>query len=119
MVAGRTDIRTMLKNKERGVLFNRVPLVRRTPVVYFDNEHSQKYSVLEIVAEDALGLLYRISRVISKHGCDLDLVLVNTEGHKAIDVFHVTRAGRKLLDNEQTDLSAHLQRMLEGRDEAD
>ena len=30
--------------------------------VHFDNEHSQKYTVLEIVADDALGLLHRISR---------------------------------------------------------
>jgi [protein-PII] uridylyltransferase len=87
--------------------------------VYFDNEHSQKFSVLEILADDALGLLYRISRVISKHGCDLDLVLVSTEGRKAIDVFHITRDGRKLSDPEQAELSSHLHRMLEGTYEAD
>ena len=63
------------------------------PVVHFDNEHSQRYTVLEIVADDALGLLYRISRVISRHGCDVDLVLISTEGDTAIDVFHITKAG--------------------------
>ena len=38
--------------------------------------------ILEIVAGDALGLLYRISRVISEHGCDVDLVLIATEGRQ-------------------------------------
>ena len=64
-------------------------------VLHFDNEHSQKYTVLEIVADDAPGLLHRMSRVIAEQGCDLDLALIATEGRKAIDVLHVTKAGRK------------------------
>ena len=58
------------------------------------------------MADDALGLLYRISRVMSQHGCDVDLVLISTEGHKAIDVFHITKAGAKLSDAEQDTLAA-------------
>ena len=60
--------------------------------------------MLEIVADDALGLLYRISRVISTNDCDVDLVLVSTEGRKAIDVFHITKAGRKLSESDRTGL---------------
>ena len=48
------------------------------------------------MAQDAWGLLYRISRVISRHECDIELVLVSTEGSRAIDVFHLTKAGNKL-----------------------
>jgi [protein-PII] uridylyltransferase len=81
--------------------------------VYFDNEHSQRYTVLEIVAQDALGLLYRISRVISRHGCDVDLVLISTEGNKAIDVFHLTKAAAKLSEPAQMALKEDLERMLE------
>ena len=59
------------------------------------------------------GLLYRISRVISQHGCDVDLVLIATEGEKAIDVFHITKGGSKLTEAEQQALTADLQRTLE------
>jgi [protein-PII] uridylyltransferase len=118
VVSGTTDITRLLRGREHGVSHRKRPR-RVAPVVYFDNEHSQKYTVLEIVADDALGLLYRISRVISKNSCDVDLVLVSTEGHKAIDVFHITKAGRKLADADQHELSAHLHRMLEGGYEAD
>ena len=78
-----------------------------------DNEASSRYTILDIVATNALGLLYRISRVISKHGCDVDLVLIATEGEKAIDVFHITKGGSKLTEAEQQALTSDLHRILE------
>ena len=38
------------------------------------------YTIVEIVAENALGLLYRMSRAMSESGCEVDLVLIATEG---------------------------------------
>ena len=87
-------------------------MVRRTPVVYVDNEHSQRYTVLELVADDAPGLLHRVSRIISEHGVDVDLVLISTEGQKAIDVFHITRGGAKLTGDAEAALKADLERTL-------
>ena len=40
-------------------------------------------------------------------------MLISTEGEKAIDVFHITKAGAKLTDAEQPALTADLQRILE------
>jgi len=111
VVNGQTAVTALLKSKERSVLFRRA-LVRRTPVIYFDSGHSQRYTVLELVADDAPGLLYRVSRVISDHGIDVDLVLISTEGQKAIDVFHITRGGAKLSEDAEAALKADLERML-------
>jgi [protein-PII] uridylyltransferase len=111
VLAGQTDVTALLNSKAQSVLFRRGP-ARRTPVVYFDDEHSQRYTILELVAEDAPGLLHRISRVISDHGVDVDLVLISTEGQKAIDVFHITRGGAKLSGDAQAALKADLERML-------
>jgi [protein-PII] uridylyltransferase len=114
VVSGRTDVRLLLKSKEDSVLTRRA-LVRRTPVVYFDAAHSERYTVLELVADDAPGLLYRVSRVISDHGIDVDLVLISTEGQKAIDVFHITRGGAKLTEQDEASLKADLEGMLQGQ----
>ncbi len=57
--------------------------------------------------------------VISRHGCDVDLVLISTEGKKAIDVLHVTKRENKLSEAEQAALGQDLERMLEGWNEAD
>jgi [protein-PII] uridylyltransferase len=111
VVSGVTDVTALLKNKEGSVLTRRA-LVRRTPVVHFDTGHSQRYTVLELVADDAPGLLHRVSRVISDRGIDVDLVLISTEGQKAIDVFHITRGGSKLSEDDEALLKADLERML-------
>ncbi len=113
VVSGRTNLTALLKSREDSVLTRR-SIVRRTPVVYFDTAHSQRYTVLELVADDAPGLLYRVSRVISDHGIDVDLVLISTEGQKAIDVFHITRGGAKLTEEDEASLKADLEGMLQG-----
>jgi UTP:GlnB (protein PII) uridylyltransferase len=102
-----------LSGRERSILQGRSAL-RFAPVVHGDNKASGRYTILDIVTGNALGLLYRISRVISRHGCDVDLVLIATEGEKAIDVFHITKAGSKLTEAEQIALTSDLQRTLEG-----
>jgi UTP:GlnB (protein PII) uridylyltransferase len=50
--------------------------------------------------------------MISNHGIDVDLVLISTEGHKAIDVFHITSGGAKLSEAAEAALKADLERML-------
>ena len=118
VVSGRTDVNVRLRVRERSVLYRRgVP--RFAPTIHADNQSSRRYTILDIIANNMLGLLYRISRVISRHRCDVDLVLIATEGEKAIDVFHITKNGAKLSDAAQLDLTADLQRMLEGSDEVD
>ena len=89
VVAGSVDVAALLAGKLRSVLYRHRRGRHEPPVVHFDNEHSRKFTVLEILADDAPGLLYRISRVISGQGCDVELVLIATEGSRAVDVLHV------------------------------
>jgi UTP:GlnB (protein PII) uridylyltransferase len=59
-----------------------------------------------------------VSRVISTHRCDIHLVLIATEGHRAIDVFHITQDGRKLSEPAQRALRADLMAVLTNAHEA-
>ena len=112
VVARHQDVTALLLRAESGPLYGRGPQ-RVSPVVYFDDAHSHSYTILEIVAQDAPGLLYRISRVISQRGCDVDLVLISTEGSKAIDVFHLTSGATKLARDVQMALKHDLERVLD------
>jgi [protein-PII] uridylyltransferase len=113
VILGRTDVATRLRGREEGALRRVLP--RFAPVIHCDNESSRRFTIVEIVAENALGLLYRMSRAMSECGCEVDLVLIATEGQRAIDVFHLTRQGAKLSRDQQMELTANLQRVLEGR----
>lgn len=117
VVRGRSDVSARLRARERGVLARRVP--RSVPTVHADNHSSARYTIVDIIATNTLGLLHRVSRLMSSHGCEVDLVLISTEGQKAIDVFHITQGGSKLAEAAQQALTADLQRLLEGHDEAD
>lgn len=115
VVAGWVDVPGLLRGREESVLYRRR---QREPArLHFDNEHSQKYTVLEIVADDGPGLLHRISRAVSEQGCDLELALIATEGRRAIDVLHLTKSGKKLVESEQDVLKHGLERVLEVADE--
>ena len=68
--------------------------------------------MLEVVADDAPGFLYRITRVIAEAGCAVELALVSTEQGRAIDVLHITRERRVLTETEQQTLHQELERVL-------
>jgi [protein-PII] uridylyltransferase len=111
VVAGRSTAADRLRGRRAGL--RRRPAAEVAPLVHADGAASRRYTVLEIIAPDELGLLYRISQAIAMEGCAIDLVLIATEGDKAIDVFHLTKTGVKLTAEDQRALTAHLQRMLE------
>jgi [protein-PII] uridylyltransferase len=93
VVAGRVDVETLLPGTP--VDAGRVVSGTR-PAITFDNEASSRYSVIEIVAPDAPGLLYRLSRALSRCGCVIEMVVISTEGGKAHDIFHVLKNGAKV-----------------------
>ena len=63
---------------------------------------------MEIVAEDRPGLLYDLAKGITAEGCNIEVVLINTEAHKAIDVFYLTANGTKLTASVQRSLRERL-----------
>ena len=112
VVAGRTDIETKLRGRQHAQEKRCQPAGPKT-VVRFNNYYSKRFTVLEIVTNNAWGLLYRISRTISSQECDIDLVLISTDGARAVDVFHVTRHGGKLSDSVQKQLTDALETVLD------
>jgi [protein-PII] uridylyltransferase len=79
--------------------------VKVAPKIVLDNDSSSHSTLMEVVAQDRPGLLYSIASEISEHSCNIELALIDTEGHTAIDVFYITLKGKKL--------SSHTARVLQ------
>ena len=71
----------------------------------FDNEASPSATLIQLITQDRPGLLYDVAALISKQGGNIEVVLVDTEAKKAIDVFYVKKGGQKLSDAEARELT--------------
>ncbi len=94
VVEGKQDAEKLLRGRPKPFLPSRA--ARLKPSVVLNNEASDSATLIEIVAEDRPGLLHDLAIAISNAGCNIEVVLIDTEAHKALDVFYVTANGGKL-----------------------
>jgi [protein-PII] uridylyltransferase len=105
VVEGKQDADKLLRGRPKPFLSSRMKL---RPRVAFKDDASDGATLIEIVAEDRPGLLHDLASAISLAGCNIEVVMIDTEAHKALDVFYVTHEGHKLGDELRSDLMAEL-----------
>jgi [protein-PII] uridylyltransferase len=101
---GKTDAHRLMRGRALPE-----PKKRATPPqVQFDSDASPALTLVEIETEDRPGLLYSLATVFSSTACNIGVVLVDTKGHRAIDVFYVAHEGQKLSPEMQARLKDKL-----------
>jgi [protein-PII] uridylyltransferase len=108
VILGKLDVRDLLKNRPKPKPLSRKVRVRTA--IRFDDEASTTATLIEIVAEDRPGLLYDLASAISSSGGNIEVVLIDTQANRAIDVFYVTVGGRKLTVDEQSAMGEELRK---------
>jgi [protein-PII] uridylyltransferase len=101
---GRTDVQKLMRGRSLPDATRRA----QSPQLQFDSEASPTATLVEINTDDRPGLLYSLATVFSSNGCNIEVVLVDTKGHRAIDVFYVAHEGRKLSPEMQARLKEKL-----------
>jgi [protein-PII] uridylyltransferase len=96
VIHGTVQLNALLDRKFKSVVFRQKKGLAVPTAIHFDDEFSRRCTIMEIVAQDAFGLLYRVASVIASHGCNIEVALITTEGHRALDVFYITREGKKV-----------------------
>ena len=113
VVLGQQNLTELLKKRESSILFQSKSWSPIRTFVSFDDHASDKYTLMEIVARDRFGLLHTIATALAKNGCNIEVALISTEGHKAIDVFYLTQGGEKLTSLPQRVLEQSLHQALD------
>jgi [protein-PII] uridylyltransferase len=102
-IQGKLDVEKVMQKRRRSALQSRL-----TPTIAFNNDLSEASTLVEIVAEDRPALLYDLTNAISQEGANIEVILIDTEAHRALDVFYVTARGVKLSPERMTGLKARL-----------
>ena len=86
-----------LKWKEIPARFRAV----KAPIrVIVDNKTSDEYTILDIKCKNAPGVLYKITKVITSLGLQINTANVSTYGDRVVDIFYLKNAfGLKVDDN--------------------
>ncbi|MDF1742577.1 MAG: [protein-PII] uridylyltransferase [Gimesia sp.] len=101
-VLGETDAKTMFLNNQRfqesASLSGEFDLGR----VEIDNQSSKRCTIIDVIAHDRIGLLYIVSRAISRMGLSIVMAKISTHLDQVVDVFYVIdEQERKIVDPER------------------
>ena len=101
-VDGKLALRARLA--ERAQTYRTRPATAARPVepkVVIDNYTSDVATVIEVVAPDGVGVLYRITTALLESGLDIVSAKIETLGSQVIDAFYVRdHKGAKIVDDQ-------------------
>jgi len=107
VVKGEADVARMLRDRLKSEKVNGTK-VKIATQIEFDDGCSAHSTLVQILTQDRPGLLYRMCSLVSKHECNIEIALIETEGQMAIDVLYLTSGGAKLRPDRQAALERAL-----------
>jgi [protein-PII] uridylyltransferase len=106
VLADQLDLSTALAEKQLGFRSIKAVSKDRPQTVMVDNETSSFFTIIEVIAWDLPGLLYRITDAIFRCRLDIWVAKIATQVDQVVDVFYV-----RSFDGEKLDAPDEVQRI--------
>ena len=107
---GKHNVTQLLEGRKRAHKQKRV----LEPKVNISNHAVDRATLVEVLAADRPGLLHDLASAISGAGYDIDVVLIDTEADKALDVFYLKHGGGQVEEVRHAALRDQLLRACSG-----
>lgn len=116
VIQGRVRVAELVKKRHRSTLMPSRPRPKFANRVEIDNEVSDEYTVVDIYAQDQVGVLYQITRTLKELGLYIGVAKISTKVDQVSDTFYVQDIfGQKVLFKDK--LEDLRKRLLSGLDE--
>lgn len=104
-IEGRLNVQEMVAKAQTPSYLQGSAKPKRPNKVEFDNEVSDRYTVIDIFANDKVGLLYNITRTLNELGLYIAVSKISTKVDQAADVFYVSDIfNQKITDPEKIEM---------------
>ena len=98
VLAGELHVEDLVKRRRRPIGAPATPS-RLPPSVEISNDESDFYTIVDVAANDRLGLLYDLTRTLADHGLEIYISKATTVLDQVADSFYVKDAGGKKLSD--------------------
>lgn len=106
--AGKLSLVYRLREKASKSIFAKQTRSKRPPEVIIDNQSSDFSTLIEVFADDRIGLLHLITRTLFELKLDIRIAKIATKGDQIADVFYVRDLlGQKVQDKRQIEEIRH------------
>ena len=121
VLKGTESVEDLVARSGRLSAVRRLPTSRQPTEIQIDNETSDRFTILDVFADDKQGLLYVITHAIFRLGLSVHAARISTRLDQVVDVFYVSdRSGGKItepvrLEAIRTTIKEELDRFLEDK----
>ena len=98
VLTGTVDVGDLVRRRRRPIGMTRPPS-RKAPRVLISNTESEFYTLVDVIADDRIGLLYDVTRTLGEQGVEIFISKAATIKDQVTDAFYVKdEEGKKLKD---------------------
>ena len=105
ILEGKATIKNLLAQRNESTWVNPKVLPKVPAEVKINNQDSDFFTIVEIMGEDRLGILFELTQALTDHGCNIYFSRISTLGNRIVDVFYVQDTwGEKIEEAKEIEL---------------